>query len=219
MNRRGFVAVAAGAAAAAVAVSPQSASALDAGGGGTTTDTSDFDAADKGFIAALEPGVVKDAAGAVVWDNDAYGFLKDPAPKTANASLWRQSQLTRKQGLYKVTDRIYQVRGLDLSSMTIVEGDTGIVVIDPLISAETAAAALKLYRDHVAVRKVTGLVYAHPHVDHYGGCCGVLPDGAGDVPIFAPEGLMEHAVSENHDQGAVASAACGEGAGVDSDVG
>ncbi|WP_369257822.1 alkyl/aryl-sulfatase [Streptomyces sp. R35] len=197
MNRRGFVVAAAGAAAAAVALNPQSAAALGASGGGTTTDAADFDAADKGFIAALEPGVVKNSAGTAVWDNDAYDFLKDAAPKTANASLWRQSQLTRKQGLYKVTDRIYQVRGLDLSNMTIVEGDTGIVVIDPLISAETAAAALKLYRDHVADKKVTGLIYTHPHVDHYGGCRGVLPDGAGDVPILAPEGFMEHAVSEN----------------------
>ncbi|MFG2781811.1 MBL fold metallo-hydrolase [Streptomyces prunicolor] len=107
------------------------------------------------------------------------------------------SQLTRKQGLFKVTDRICQVRGLDLSNMTIVEGDTGVIVIDPLISAETAAAALKLYRDHVADKEVTGLIYTHPHVDHYGGCRGVLPNGAGDVPLIAPEGFMEHAVSEN----------------------
>lgn len=203
INRRGFVA-----AAATVAVSPESAAALgqtarvsDQSATNTDeldfSDDADFKAADKGFIAALEPGVVKNAAGDVVWDNDAYDFLDGNAPKTANASLWRQSQLVRKQGLYKVADRIYQVRGLDLSNMTIVEGDTGIVVIDPLISAETAAAALKLYRDNIADKQVTGLIYTHPHVDHYGGCRGVLPDGAGDVPILAPEGFMEHAVSEN----------------------
>ncbi|GGN69174.1 alkyl sulfatase [Streptomyces albiflavescens] len=196
MNRRGFVAAAAGAAAAAVSLNPQSATALDARSA-STADTGDFEDADRGFIAALEPGVVKNAAGDVVWDNDAYDFLTGDAPKTANAGLWRQSQLTCKQGLYKVADRIHQVRGLDISNMTIVEGDTGIVVIDPLISAETAAAALKLYREHVADKEVTGLVYTHPHVDHYGGCRGVLPDGAGDVPILAPEGFMEHAVSEN----------------------
>ncbi|WP_030596542.1 alkyl/aryl-sulfatase [Streptomyces fulvoviolaceus] len=204
INRRGFVA-----AAAAVAVSPESAAALGQTAGVSDqsamnaneldfSDDADFKAADKGFIAALEPGVVKNAAGDVVWDNDAYDFLDGDAPKTANASLWRQSQLVRKQGLYKVADRIYQVRGLDLSNMTIVEGDTGIVVIDPLISAETAAAALELYRDNISADKqVTGLIYTHPHVDHYGGCRGVLPDGAGDVPILAPEGFMEHAVSEN----------------------
>ncbi|WP_409057144.1 alkyl/aryl-sulfatase [Streptomyces sp. SYP-A7185] len=202
LNRRSFVAAAAGAAAAAVAMNPQTASALDGdgegGGSGSGSGGDDFADADKGFIAALTPGVVKNAEGKVVWDNDAYGFLKGDAPKSAHKSLWRQSRLVSKQGLYKVTDRVYQVRGLDLSNMTIVEGDTGIVVIDPLISAETAAAALKLFREHRGEKKVTGLVYTHPHVDHFGGCRGVLPDGAEDgVPILAPEGFMEHAVSEN----------------------
>ncbi|MEV2248963.1 alkyl sulfatase dimerization domain-containing protein [Streptomyces sp. NPDC050147] len=195
LNRRSFVAAAAGAAAAAVAMNPQTASAVDREGIRSGGD--DFADADKGFIAALTPGVVKNAKGQVVWDNDAYDFLKGDAPESAHKSLWRQSQLVSKQGLYKVTDRVYQVRGLDLSNMTIVEGDTGVVVIDPLISAETAAAALKLYRAHRGDKKVTGLIYTHPHVDHFGGCRGVLPDGAGDVPILAPDGFMEHAVSEN----------------------
>ncbi|MCQ4213128.1 alkyl/aryl-sulfatase [Streptomyces longispororuber] len=195
INRRHFIAAATGAAAAAVAVSPAAASTL----GTAADDDVDFTNADRGFIAALTPGVVKNAAGKVVWDNDAYDFLKKDAPTTVDKSLWRQSQLVRKQGLYKVTDRIYQVRGLDLSNMTIVEGDTGLIVIDPLISAETAAAALKLYRDHrdAAGKKVTALIYTHPHVDHFGGAYGVLPDGAGDVPVVAPEGFLEHAVSEN----------------------
>ncbi|WP_329115811.1 alkyl/aryl-sulfatase [Streptomyces sp. NBC_01465] len=210
INRRGFVAAAAGAAAAAVAVSPEAFAAgrpLGAAADGELSatdgdslnydDTTDFTNADKGFIAALTPGVVKNAAGKVVWDNDAYAFLKGDAPKTANKSLWRQSQLVSKQGLYKVTDRIYQVRGLDLANMTIVEGDTGIIVIDTLISAETAAAALKLYRDNRGDKPVTGLIYTHPHVDHFGGAYGVLPNGAGSVPVYAPEGFVEHAVSEN----------------------
>ncbi|MFF1713105.1 alkyl/aryl-sulfatase [Streptomyces sp. NPDC058268] len=195
LNRRSFVAAAAGAAAAAVAMNPQTASAIDREG--TDKGGDDFADADKGFIAALTPGVVKNGKGQVVWDGDAYGFLKKDAPKSANKSLWRQSQLVSKQGLYKVTERVYQVRGLDLSNMTLIEGDTGVVVIDPLISAETAAAALKLYRTHRGDKKVTGLIYTHPHVDHFGGCRGVLPDGAGDVPILAPDGFMEHAVSEN----------------------
>ncbi|MFD3575760.1 alkyl/aryl-sulfatase [Streptomyces sp. NPDC058644] len=196
LNRRSFVAAAAGAAAAAVAMNPQTASTIDREG--TSTGGDDFADADKGFIAALTPGVVKNAKGQVVWDSDAYDFLEKDAPKTAHKSLWRQSQLVSKQGLYKVTDRIYQVRGLDLSNMTIIEGDTGVIVIDPLISAETAAAALKLFRAHRGDKKVTGLIYTHPHVDHFGGCRGVLPDGAvKDVPILAPEHFMEHAVSEN----------------------
>ncbi|MEV7191718.1 alkyl sulfatase dimerization domain-containing protein [Streptomyces sp. NPDC093510] len=198
MNRRHFVAAAAGAAAAAVALSPEAASALPRPEGAEAAAKGDFENADRGFVAALEPGVVKNAEGQVVWDADAYEFLEKDAPKTAHKSLWRQSQLVSKQGLYKVTDRIYQVRGLDLSNMTLVEGDAGVIVIDPLISAETAAAALKLYRKHRGDRPVTGLIYTHPHVDHFGGCRGVLPKGAEDgVPILAPDGFMEHAVSEN----------------------
>ncbi|MFI7340674.1 alkyl/aryl-sulfatase [Streptomyces sp. NPDC050085] len=209
INRRRFVAAATGAAAAAVAVSPESAFAAGRQHHGSISatdegdvnfdDTTDFTNADKGFIAALTPGVVKNSDGKVVWDNDAYDFLKKGDESgTVSKSLWRQSQLVSKQGLYKVTERIYQVRGLDLSNMTIVEGDTGIIVIDPLISAETAAAALKLYRDNRGDKKVTALIYTHPHVDHFGGAYGVLPNGApAGVPVVAPEGFLEHAVSEN----------------------
>jgi alkyl sulfatase BDS1-like metallo-beta-lactamase superfamily hydrolase len=100
--------------------------------------------------------------------------------------------------LYEVTEGVYQVRGLDLSNMTVVEGKRGVVVIDPLISAECAAAALALYREHRGERPVTGLVYTHSHVDHFGGARGVLPHGSeGGVPVLAPEGFLEHAVSEN----------------------
>jgi len=160
-------------------------------------DRGDFDNADRGFIAALEPGVVTAADGRVVWDSDAYGFLAGDCPETANPSLWRQGQLCARQGLFQVTDGIYQVRGLDLSNMTLVEGDQGMIVIDPLISAETAAAALGLYRAHPGDRPVTGVIYTHSHVDHFGGVHGVLADGSPEVPILAPSGFLEHAVSEN----------------------
>ena len=109
------------------------------------SDLQDFDDVDRGFIAALEPGIVRSSDGRVVWDSDSYAFLDDDCPPTVNPSLWRQSRLCARQGLFEVTDRIYQVRGLDLSNMTLVEGDTGVIVIDPLISAETAAACLALY--------------------------------------------------------------------------
>ena len=126
-----------------------------------------------------------------------YSFLNGDCPDTADPSLWRQSQLCAKDGLYEVTEGIYQLRGIDLSNMTIVEGETGILVIDPLISQETAAAALALYRKNRGDRPVTGVIYTHSHIDHFGGVVGVLPDGRGDVPILAPEGFLEHAVSEN----------------------
>ncbi|MFH8579028.1 MBL fold metallo-hydrolase [Streptomyces zaomyceticus] len=161
-------------------------------------DTTDFENADRGFLGSLAPGVITDAAGRTVWDGDVYGFLKADCPDTAHPSLWRQAQLCTRQGLYEVTEGIYQVRGLDLSNMTIVEGERGIVVIDPLISTETAAAALALYRAHRGDRPVTGLIYTHSHGDHFGGARGVLPHGTEEgVPILAPAGFLEHAVSEN----------------------
>lgn len=161
-------------------------------------DTTDFENADRGFLGTLSPGVVKAADGRVVWDNDAYGFLKDECPDTAHPSLWRQARLCARQGLYQVTERVYQVRGLDLSNMTLVEGERGVIVIDPLISAETAAAALALYREHRGDRPVTGLIYTHSHGDHFGGARGVLPHGTEQgIPILAPAGFLEHAVSEN----------------------
>lgn len=163
-------------------------------------DTQDFDDAERGFVAALVPGVVKNAEGEVVWDVDAYSFLDHECPPTVNPSLWRQSQLCVKQGLYEVTDAIYQIRGFDLSNMTLVEGDTGVIVIDPLISEETAAAGLALYREHRGDRPVLGVIYSHSHIDHFGGVKGVTTEddvAAGRCPIIAPVGFTEHAVEEN----------------------
>ncbi len=157
-------------------------------------DTTDFEDADRGLIGTLVPCVVTADDGRVVWDNDAYAFLAGECPDTANPSLWRQSQLCAKQGLYEVTDGIYQVRGLDLSNMTLVEGDEGVIVIDPLISKETAAAALALYRTHRGDRPVTAVIYTHAHVDHFGGVHGVYRDG---IPVVAGHGFMEAAVAEN----------------------
>lgn len=163
-------------------------------------DTRDFEDADRGFIAALEPCVVKAADGRVVWDNDAYDFLTGDAPPSVHPSLWRQSQLCAKQGLYEVVEGIYQVRGLDLSNISFIEGDTGVIVIDPLISTETAAAALALYRAHRGDRAVTAVIYTHSHADHFGGVLGVTNQAdvdAGKVVVTAPEHFTEHAVQEN----------------------
>ena len=163
-------------------------------------DTADFDDADRGFIGALEPCVITAADGRVVWDNDVYAFLGGRAPASVHPSLWRQSQLVAKQGLYEVVEGIYQVRGLDLSNITFVEGDTGIIVIDPLVCTETAAAALALYRKHRGDRAVRAVIYTHSHVDHFGGVLGVTTQAdvdAGRVAVLAPEGFIGHAVQEN----------------------
>ena len=160
-------------------------------------DRTDFENAERGLVDKLDPCIVKDADGQVVWDLEAYSYLDGERPETVHPSLWRQAQLLKIQGLFEVTEGIYQVRGLDLSNMTFVEGDTGVIVIDPLISAEPAAAALALYRKNRGDRPITGVIYTHSHADHFGGVKGILPEGAGDVPILAPDGFLEHAVSEN----------------------
>jgi alkyl sulfatase BDS1-like metallo-beta-lactamase superfamily hydrolase len=163
-------------------------------------DTADFADTDRGFIAALTPCVVTGADGRVVWDNDVYDFLGGDAPTSVHPSLWRQSILAAKQGLYEVVEGIYQVRGLDLSNISFIEGDAGVIVIDPLISTETAAAALALYRAHRGDRPVTAVIYTHSHIDHFGGVLGVTSQAdvdAGKVTVIAPVGFVEHAVQEN----------------------
>lgn len=163
-------------------------------------DAQDFADAERGFVAALTPGVVRNAAGDVVWSSDAFAFLDGECPPTVHPSLWRQSKLCAMQGLYEVTDGIYQIRGLDLSNMSLVEGDTGVLVIDPLISVETAAAGLALYREHRGDLPVTAVIYSHSHIDHFGGVKGVTTQDdvdAGRCPIIAPVGFAEHAVAEN----------------------
>lgn len=162
-------------------------------------DKADFEDANRGFIDAIKPCVIARAGGGVAWNNDSYDFVYETErPETANPKLWRQLQLVAKQGLYKVTDGIYQARGFDISNLTIVEGDRGVIVIDPLISSECAEAAMGLYFKHRPQRPVTCVIYTHSHADHFGGVLGVLPSAADNtVPIIAPDGFMEEAVGEN----------------------
>jgi alkyl sulfatase BDS1-like metallo-beta-lactamase superfamily hydrolase len=160
----------------------------------------DFEEARRGLVAEFDPPVVEDERGRTVWDLRSYDFLDGEAPDTAHPNLWRQSRLTRIAGLFELAPGFFQLRGFDLSNMHVVEGEEGIVVIDPLISAECAAAALALYREHRGDRPVTGLIYTHSHVDHFGGARGVVSaEGvkAGRVPVLAPAGFLHHAVSEN----------------------
>lgn len=164
-------------------------------------DRADFDDARRGFIATLGDGVVAGVGGKPAWDLRPYAFLqKDAVPATVNPSLWRQAQLNALNGLFKVTDRVYQVRGLDLANLTIIEGDSGLILIDPLLSNETAKAALDLYLANRPARPVAAVIYSHSHIDHFGGAKGVMSaeDAAsGKVKVIAPDGFMEHAVAEN----------------------
>ncbi|MDT0329816.1 alkyl/aryl-sulfatase [Nocardiopsis lambiniae] len=165
-------------------------------------DTTDFDNANRGFIAA-GPQHVTGEDGKTVWDLRDHSFLLDgdeTAPPTVHPHLWRQGRLTAINGLFEVVEGIYQIRGMDLSNMTLIEGDTGVIVVDPLVSEEVAAAGLELYRRHRSDRPVTAVIYTHPHLDHFGGVAGVVDEAdveSGKVPVVAPEHFMEHAVSEN----------------------
>ncbi|MGA2452613.1 MAG: alkyl sulfatase dimerization domain-containing protein [Solirubrobacteraceae bacterium] len=165
-------------------------------------DREDFEDAARGRIASEGSLVLRGENGQVVWNMDSYSFLKDGAesPETVHPSLWRHSVLNMFHGLFEVVPGIYQVRGYDVSNVTFLEGATGVIVIDPLVSAECAAAALALYRRHRGDRPVTGVIYSHTHVDHWGGVKGVVAQEsvkAGEVPIWAPAGFMEFAISEN----------------------
>lgn len=166
-------------------------------------DKSDFDDAQRGFIARPDTLTIKNAQGNVVWDLEAYKkfiALDKAAPASINPSLYRNAQLNMIYGLFKVTDRVYQVRGFDLSNITFIQGDTGWIVFDPLISTETAKAALDYINEKVGKRPVVAVVYSHSHVDHYGGVRGLASEEdfkSGKVRVFAPEHFTEHAVSEN----------------------
>ena len=164
-------------------------------------DRADFEDAARGFIGTLPKVEFRSAEGRIIYSLEDYAFLAhEEAPDTVNPSLWRQARLNMHNGLFQVTDRIYQVRGFDISNMTIIEGSRGLIVIDPLISAEVARAGLELYRHHRGNKPVTAVIYSHSHVDHFGGVRGVVDEAdvrAGNVAIYAPVRFMEEVTKEN----------------------
>jgi len=160
----------------------------------------DFAAARRGFLGTLPDAEIRtDAGDAVVWSLRPYAFLDtETPPDSVHPSLWRQARLNCIHGLFEVTPGIYQVRGFDLANMTIVEGETGIIVIDTLVTVETARAALALYRQHRGDRPVVAVIYTHCHGDHFAGVRGVIDDEqAARIPIIAPEHFLYEAISEN----------------------
>ena len=162
-------------------------------------DPQDFEDAKRGFI-AKPTGKLLAADGSVLFDYDAYQFIKGQSPDTVNPSLWRHARLNAEIGLSKVTDGIYQLRGFDLANITLIEGKTGWIVVDALTSRESSAAAMAFARQHLGNKPVTALVFSHSHIDHFGGALGVLtPQEVAErkVPVIAPAGFMEEATSEN----------------------
>jgi len=163
-------------------------------------DPQDFEDARRGFVATDDPLVIKGPDGRNAWDMSAYAFIDGDAPPTVNPSLWRQAKLNGSHGLFKVADGIHQVRGYDISNMTIIEGRSGWIIVDPLTTTETAAAAMALARKHLGDKPVAAVIFTHSHGDHFGGVAAVLPadpDAAARIPIIAPKGFMEEATSEN----------------------
>ncbi len=164
------------------------------------TDRQDFDFAARGLVARPAEAVIRGKDGAVLRDfRDDAAFTGD-APATVNPSLWRNATLLAKAGLFKVADGIWQVRGFDLSNMTVIKGSTGWILVDPLTTVEAGAAALALVNKTLGSRPVTGLIYTHSHADHFGGARGVVDIAdvaSGKVPIVAPAGFMRYAIGEN----------------------
>src|SRR3954470_14022873 len=141
------------------------------------SDTRDFDDANRGFLGTIESARIANAQGRVVWSLEPYGFLADEkAPSTVNPSLWRQSRLNMNHGLFEVVPGVYQVRGLDIANMTLIEGERGVIVVDTLTSIEGARAAMELYFQHRGKRPVSAVIFTHTHTDHWGGARGVLDD-------------------------------------------
>src|SRR6476620_11851320 len=164
-------------------------------------DKDDFEAARRGLIAPVPDGVVQTAGGTVLWNLGEYAFVDgELAPATVNPSLWRMARLNMANGLFKVAERVYQLRGFDIANMTVIEGDSGLILIDPLTTAEVARAALAHYYSHRPKKPVVAVIYTHSHVDHYGGVRGVIDEAdvkAGKVAVIAPDGFMQAVSGEN----------------------
>lgn len=176
-------------------------------------NTEEYENATKGLIDAPKILELKDEKGNVIWSQEAYSFLDDyeKAPDTVNPSLWENTRNNHAYGLFEVCDGIYQVRGYDMANLTLIEGDTGWIVFDPLMSVECTQAAMELVEKNLGERPVKAVIISHCHVDHYGGIKGVMKSdekadeyltieeqiSSGKIPIIVPEGFTEHAVSEN----------------------
>lgn len=163
-------------------------------------DGRDADFAARGLVATRSDPVIVNAKGKPVWRTDAYAFVDGPAPASVHPALWREMKHLKLSGLFKVTEGVWQVRGFDVSNMTVIKGATGWIVVDPLTTRETAAAAMELVNRELGQRPVSAVIYSHSHADHFGGVRGVIDEvdaATRKVPIIAPALFMEEAASEN----------------------
>jgi alkyl sulfatase BDS1-like metallo-beta-lactamase superfamily hydrolase len=159
-------------------------------------DPQDFEDARRGLIASPKSLQVNFPDGSPIWDMPSYAFVEGAAPDTVNPSLWRQETLNNIHGLFEVTDGVYQLRGFDLSNMSLIKGRSGWIIVDPLTTKETAKAAINFARQHFGDMLISAVIFTHSHIDHFGGVLGVL--GVNDnALIIAPNGFLEEATSEN----------------------
>ena len=160
----------------------------------------DFKDARRGMIAEAPNTALISKSGVQVWDAGAYDFIQGEAPDTVNPSLWRQAKLNNIRGLFKVDEGIYQLRGFDLANTSLIKGDTGWILVDPLTTMETTEAAMAFAEQHLGDIKLTGVIFTHSHIDHFGGVRSLINSqqaADNNVPIIAPAGFMEESTSEN----------------------
>jgi alkyl sulfatase BDS1-like metallo-beta-lactamase superfamily hydrolase len=163
-------------------------------------DRKDFEFLERGFIATRTDPIIRKENGDIAGDLSSYDFIKGPAPDTVNPSLWRHAKILTKHGLFKLSDGIYQVRGFDLSTVSFIDAGIGWIVVDPLTTIESARAAFDLVTKHLGRKPVIAVIYSHSHLDHFGGVGGIVSQddvASGKVSVIAPDGFLEHAISEN----------------------
>ena len=160
----------------------------------------DFEDATRGLVASAPADIITNSYGQKVWDASAYDFIQGDAPDTVNPSLWRQAKLNNIRGLFEVDEGIYQLRGFDLANTTLIKGQNGWIVVDPLTTLETTKSAMAFAEQHLGEINLSAVIFTHSHIDHFGGVLSLIDAqqaAENNIPIIAPSGFMHEAVSEN----------------------
>jgi alkyl sulfatase BDS1-like metallo-beta-lactamase superfamily hydrolase len=160
----------------------------------------DFLDANRGLVASAPRDIITNSQGQEIWNASAYDFIEGQAPDTVNPSLWRQAKLNNIRGLFKVDENIYQLRGFDLANTTLIKGQSGWIVVDPLTTLETTQSAMAFAQQHLGKINLSAVIFTHSHIDHFGGVLSLInaqQAAENNIPIIAPAGFMHEAVSEN----------------------
>lgn len=175
------------------------------------SDRREFANAERGWLDNAEGKIIDGEDNRSAWDLLSYGDLNRDAPDTVNPSLWRNTQLNAKAGLFEVCDGIYQVRGFDMANTTFIRTNHGWIVFDVLMCKENMKAAKELMENRFGPLDIKAVLYSHSHVDHFGGVEGIITReqvadatlslkkqlASGKTLVLAPAGFLKHAISEN----------------------